>query len=35
MGGVQPKVSILGIVLMDRDMYLHQRALCTGERLTN
>jgi len=30
---MQPKVSILGIVLMDRDIPLHQRALCTGERL--
>src|SRR5258708_5871083 len=31
---VQPRVSILGTMLMGQDMYLHQLALCTEERLT-
>jgi len=31
---VQPQVSILETMLMGQDMYLHQLALCTEERLT-
>ncbi len=31
---VQPRVSILGTMLVGQDMYLHQLAPCTEERLT-